>query len=333
VLEVGYVGSHGIHEEIPDHLNGAPFASAASPINCGYDGNASHCITTNAVSGFAGPADRSPYLGFLPTFTVAASTGSYKFNSLQATVRKSFSHGLTFQGAYTWSNALIASYVGNPVASLSDNVPVIEEYGLNPNYRPQRLVLNYSWELPFGHHEGIVEKLANGWTVSGVTTIQDGSPLTVTDSRGGSVFGSPVTSNAELSGTTAVLAPGSVQQKINAYFNTSAFSLVPNATSATVPGCTCAGTLFGNSGLGIARGPDQNDWDISLAKVTKVGGLREDASLQFRAEFFNAFNHPQFANPNNSTNGTVPFNSTTFGQISTMSVNPRFIQFGLKYLF
>jgi len=66
-----------------------------------------------------------------------------------------------------------------------------------------------------------------------------------------------------------------------------------------------------------------------LLKTTKVGGLREDATLQFRTEFFNAFNHPQFNNP-----AVVDVSkTTTFGQITTTSVNPRLIQFALKYVF
>ena len=67
---------------------------------------------------------------------------------------------------------------------------------------------------------------------------------------------------------------------------------------------------------------------MSLVKDTKVGGLREDATLQFRTEFFNVFNHPQFNNP-----AVVDFSKSTFGQITTASVNPRVIQLALKYIF
>jgi hypothetical protein len=67
---------------------------------------------------------------------------------------------------------------------------------------------------------------------------------------------------------------------------------------------------------------------MSLTKTTKVGGIREDATLQFRTEFFNTFNHPQFSNP-----AVVDVSKSTFGQITTTSVNPRLIQFALKYAF
>jgi hypothetical protein len=85
---------------------------------------------------------------------------------------------------------------------------------------------------------------------------------------------------------------------------------------------------YGNGGYGETLGPGQFNWDVALVKTTKVGGLREDATLQFRTEFFNAFNHAQFNVP-----VSVDVSSSTFGQITSTSVNPRLIQFALKYAF
>jgi hypothetical protein len=92
-----------------------------------------------------------------------------------------------------------------------------------------------------------------------------------------------------------------------------------------VPGTGGAG--WGNTGVGIILGPGQLNFDTSLSKLTKVGGLNEGATLQFRAEFFNLFNHPQFNNPANN------FALGNFGQITSTSVNPRLIQLALKYIF
>ncbi len=84
---------------------------------------------------------------------------------------------------------------------------------------------------------------------------------------------------------------------------------------------------YGNSGVGIIRGPGNNNWDMTLSKETKVGGLHEDATLTFRTEFFNVWNHAQYANPSTGV-GTA-----TYGQITSSVVAPRLIQFALKYQF
>jgi hypothetical protein len=88
------------------------------------------------------------------------------------------------------------------------------------------------------------------------------------------------------------------------------------------------GTNFGNSGLGVLLGPGQLNFDVSLVKNTRIGGIRENAVLQIRAEFFNAFNHAQFSNP-----GTTVSSPATLGVITSDTVNPRLIQFAMKYQF
>ncbi len=106
-----------------------------------------------------------------------------------------------------------------------------------------------------------------------------------------------------------------------------------NASLATTNSQSCPfptignGTGYGDTGRAAFRGPHQANFDMSLSKSTRVGGLNEVASLQFRVEFFNAFNHPQFATPGTSVG------SGSFGRIGATSVAPRLIQFGLKYTF
>jgi len=118
--------------------------------------------------------------------------------------------------------------------------------------------------------------------------------------------------------------PGSVKDRLNHYVNAAAFCSPP-IVSIGGPGTT--GTDFGNSGRGIMRGPGQNNFDVSIAKMTRVGGLSEQAELDFRAEFFNAFNHAQFGDPGEFLN--LP----SLGVINSTIVAPRLIQFGLKYVF
>jgi hypothetical protein len=336
VLDVGYAGSSGINLlDQPHTINAALLASPTDPING---------ITTNTVQN---ASLRVPYLGLSPSGLSGLQFNEISnYNSLQVTLHRTFK-GMTVQAAYTWSKAMIEGYGKAGDTNLATDLGA--QYGQAYFNRPQRLVVSYDWELPFGHPAGIAGKLVTGWAISGVTVAQDGLPLTITDGRAGTIYGvsgsgplgtgGPVTlAGSPGYGTvnvgTAQLCPGATNQSIltsgplesrlgtigtSGYFNTSQFCAPPVIGN---------GTGYGNSGVGIVLGPGQFNWDISLTKTTRVGGLREDAALQFRAEFFNAFNHAQFANP-----GTSLSTPTTFGVISFTSTNPRIVQFALKYSF
>jgi hypothetical protein len=322
-LEVGYVGSRGVHQYASRTLNEAQLVGNPLGTNIyNAPGIAAGLVTTNTV---ANAALRTPFLGYAPLGLSDSGTfADTKFNSLQATLRKRFSHGLQAQAAYTFSRAF------NSVFTLDD--PNYSVYGLNSAYHPQRLAISYLWNLPLGAHQGLLDKLTSGWSVSGVTVAQDGTPLTPTDTRGGTIYGfgpgAAVLSTAEYAagmGAANVASAGSVQQRLGGanggggWFNKAAFGTTPVIGN---------GTGYGDGGIGTVLGPGQFNWDMSLTKTTKVGGLREDATLQFRTEFFNTFNHPQFSNP-----AVVDVSKATFGTITSTSVNPRLIQFALKYLF
>ena len=237
---------------------------------------------------------------------MTAFDGIYNYNSLQATVSKQLSHGITFQASYTYSKNLttLAGYGAN--YNLPTNLG--QQYGPSTFNRPQRLAFNYSWDLPL-RANGIAGKLVSGWTISGLTVFQDGTPLTITDTRAGSIYGvsggsptnpgipgSNVVGRAQLCpGVTYndIATSGGVESRLGGssgggYFSTSAFCAPPTIGN---------GFDYGNSGVGIILGPGQMNWDFSVVKLTKVGGIHEDATLQFRAESFNAFNHAQFNNP------------------------------------
>ncbi|MGD0966079.1 MAG: carboxypeptidase-like regulatory domain-containing protein [Candidatus Acidiferrales bacterium] len=327
-LETGYVGSRGVHQEglpglVNQQLNEAQLVGNPLGTNTIVaPGIAAGLVTTNTV---ANASLRVPYLGFAPAGMLDfANDTDTKFNSLQVTLRKQLSHGLQAQAAYSFSRGVGTDWV-NSDANVS-------RYGPNPLYHPQRFTISYLWDLPTISHEGFLGKVANGWGVSGVTIAQDGTPLTITDTRGGTIFGfgpgTPISSTAEYcAGMGAANAPssGSLLERLGGvnggqgYINKSAFCTTPAIGN---------GTGYGDAGLGILLGPGQFNWDMSLIKTTKVGGIREDGTLQFRAEFFNAFNHPQFNNP-----GVVDVSKSNVGQITTASVNPRLIQFALKYAF
>ena len=340
VLEVGFVGSSGINQTDYNHnVNTAYLASPSNPING---------QTTNTTQNVA---LRVPYLGFQPAgLQVTAFDGIYNYNSLQATVRKNFSHGLNLQAAYTYSKNMtnLEGFSGNS----NNNSDMAQQYGEAYFNRPQRFVFNYSWNLPLGNHKGVLGVLANGWNLSGVTIIQAGTPLTFTDARLGSiygVFGPNSVSPTALGGTNfgafnygraqicpgvtygQILASGGIESRLGGASGGNFFtpgSFANSATGACAFPAIGNGTGYGNSGVGIVLGPPQANFDFSIAKSTRVGGIHENATLQFRGEFFNGFNHPQFNNP-----GTAVSTAPTFGVITSTSVNPRLIQFALKYVF
>jgi len=322
VLEAGYVGTRGTRLSESRNINLPLLASPSSPING---------ITTNTV---ANAALRVPYVGFSPTSLTRIETyGFAMYNSLQVTVKRQMSHGVQLQGAYTWGKTMTTVANGNGQNAVftggSGNInnpnDRSQRYGPAQFDRTNRFVFVYTWQLP-ELHQGyrMVRTASTGWAVSGVTTLQTGTPLQFTDSLGGSIYGFGSTSLAQFApgmGNGDILTQsGSTTSRLKRYFNTSAFS------SAALP-VIGNGTGFGNSRIGAVRGPGQANSDIALSKTTRVGGLSENATLDFRSEFFNAFNHPQYANPGTGV-GTA-----SFGIIGAASVAPRLIQFALKYVF
>ncbi len=315
ILEVGYVGSSGINLVDTYHeYNVAGLASASNPING---------ITTNTTQNIQA---RVQDLGYISGgLTGTAFDGRSNYNSLQVTVRKQFSHGFTMQAAYTWSKDL-GDLTAN-AANSGDPTNLAQQYGPVAFSRPQRLIINYAYDLPFGRHDGVAGYLLNGWNVSGVTTIQNGTPLTITDGSGGSIFGVSTSRAQMCPGATyaSVVTSGGVESRLGGasggpgYINASAFC------TADLPQIG-NGTGYGNAGIGILLGPGQFNFDVSAIKTTRIG---ERQTLQFRSEFFNFFNHPQFSNP-----GTLAVSTpASFGQITTTSAGPRVIQFALKYSF
>ncbi|MGA9632832.1 MAG: hypothetical protein WBQ63_15500, partial [Candidatus Acidiferrales bacterium] len=117
-------------------------------------------------------------------------------------------------------------------------------------------------------------------------------------------------------------------KNLNNYFNFAGFCTAPS-----VPFGDATATGFGDSGTGGVTGPGQFNWDISILKNTKI---TERVNMQFRTDFYNAFNHPQFADPGGAAFGSIGFinvASPTADEILHTNVNPRLIQFGLRFNF
>jgi hypothetical protein len=282
-------------------------------------------VTSNTVANIP---ERQPILGFPPDSMVQVeSSGSAWYNGLDVSLTKRFSNGLQFLASYTYSRTLDTAgasvnltAAGNAIITGNQNDPGAR-YGNTDYSRPHRFITSYVYQFP-GHENqaGLVGHLLGGWQTAGVLTIQAGQWISILDTNPNNVFGISE-DRADVVPGCARSTPGSVQSKLSNYFNASCF-----ATPAVI-GADGIGTGFGDSGVGIVRGPDQNNFDLAIIKNTRIGWPSEGLNLQFRAEMFNIFNHPQFSNPDNS------FSSPTFGQISSTSVNPRIVQFALKLNF
>ncbi len=330
VLEIGYVGSHGIHQAAQSRVGAQGQAGTITGLNIAplVGPDCASCqllgVTTNTL---ANVFLRVPELGITAQNPIFATLESYKYNSLQVTVRRQMTRGLQVQAAYTWSRAFITQPFGINVSPY-----LIHAYEPNNNYRPQRLVINYVWNLPFGHPKSALRHVVSDWALSGVTTVQSGLPMTITDT-GGSIFlgGQGALSTASMcAGKTYsdLLSSGSIQGRVaNGLLGGPGYF---TETSGKTNGILCAipsignGKGFGSMGGGAVLGPGQVNFDVSL---TKMFTIHESQKLQFRSEFFNLFNHAQFANP------SVASNQPTFGQITSTSVSPRVIQLALKYSF
>jgi len=337
VAEVAFVGSSGINVSNYNHnINPAGLVCAGVVATNCTPGNINGITTNTALNASA----RVKYLGFTPFgFQQNGFDGVYNYNSLQTTVRKNFSRGIGFQASYTWSKNL--SNVGFDAANLNLTTDMAQQYGATPYSRPHRFVFSYQYELPFKMNNAIAKRIVEGWSASGLTTFQSGNPLTLIDSRGGTVFGTPFAGRIEEGVGRAQMCPGmtyadiatagSVKDRLGRIGNASVTPFFNRAAFCAPPALGADGsTDFGNSGVGIVRGPHQANFDFSATKMMRFS---ESKSLQFRAEFFNIFNHAQFAMPTGVGGGNVIANNANFGIITGTSVNPRLVQFGLRFAF
>jgi hypothetical protein len=325
LLETGYVGSHTTHSPGSLEFNQALLASTQNPVNGTTMNTAANVI------------QRLPFAGIATGSLFSNTEFEANYNSLQSSITKRFAHGLQFLGSYTWSKILdeTSGSGGSDVFELwlltnNQNNPR-QAYGLTDFDRDQRAVVNFTWTTPkFNDLPTLAGHVLSGWEFSGIGVIQSGSPITVLDSNAGLVYGN-FENRAQSTGANPSTSGSLFSRVTNGYLNQSAFTIAPEAPNGSGPG----DTDFGDSGVGIVRGPGQHNMDIAVERVFPV---TESSSLRFRAELFNLTNTPQFANPNNNLDFTTgsagPANlNPSFGQIISTAANPRIIQFAAKYVF
>ena len=313
-LNVGYVGHHATNLVAPVEGN-QPLPGVGDP------------------STWAPLNSRRPLIEEQPLITNIATTWSAarsNYNALQTSVRQRPWHGLEFLASYTFGKVLTNNlgYYG------SGGVAAEGAYWQNA-YEPEwnygrafhdvrhNFVLAANYELPFGKGmkwgtdwSGITDAILGGWKLSAIYQVRTGFPITVVDGRGSSLqavrgnerpncIGNPVPSNQGM--TSDPNAPNdSKWLDINAF------------------GRAASGT-WGDCGIGVADAPGYTNTDLTLAKRFNVGAERY---VEFRAEAFNAFNHPNWAPPGRNI-GDI----NTFGIITGTVNAPRVIQFAMKFYF
>jgi Carboxypeptidase regulatory-like domain/TonB dependent receptor len=260
---------------------------------------------------------------------VDLSAGSSDSHQFQLTVDKRFSHGFNLRGAYTLAKTIDTQSGFRYTSSLfTDPFNFAFDRGLANFDVRHRVVISGIWELPFdrpfrGGH-GFVRKMTEGWQVSGIASFQSGTPFTIFSNDDQSHEGTGL-DRADLIGPIHKFNPRSLHS-----FDPSTANCLGQAVSngnfyfdPTAYNCIPPDFTFGNSGRNTIRGPGRNNFDLTIGRRFKLGEAR---SLEFRSEFFNAFNHAQFFNPDH-----FGF-SNTFGQI-TQARDPRIIQFALKFYY
>ncbi len=267
-----------------------------------------------------GPGDvqsRRPFPKFGP-FASIENRGNSGYNSMQVKVEKRASHGLYFLSSFTWSKTF------NDQPEICCNQPwpqnswnIAADRGLADFNQNLRWVLSYDYLLPFGKGHNllggsrIADLIAGGWHFGGIYSLASGFP-----------FSPEMGFDTSNTGTQGLLRPDQVlpngnlprgQRSPNLWFNPDAYAVPADFT-------------FGNAGRNTLIGPDTNDWDASLRKTFQV---REKQNLEFRAEFFNFLNHPNFAQPD-------PFITDgpgATGVVTAIAGANREVQLALKYNF
>lgn len=297
ILSVAYVGSHTEHTTIY-----YPYNVAVEPsINpCSETG----CLGTDTVLGGHG--------------NDLQGNGTSNYNAMQVNLVKPFFHGLAYTAAFTWSKNMAIANCGDFYQScIQDPYNLKGEYGPSALNVPLIFTLSTLYELPFGHGkqwatDGVGAAILGGWQLNLLLALRSGLPVNLTDNANG---GDQAQVGGGLQRADIVGGPnnGAVHQVGN-WFNGSAFALPALGT-------------YGNAGLNALRGPDFKDVDFG---VMRNFSFTERWKLQFRAEMFDLFNHPNYNNPN------LAFDGGSFNQITSTVGGPganRNIQFALKLMF
>jgi hypothetical protein len=246
--------------------------------------------------------------------------GNSIYHSLQTKVEKRFSHGHMFLLSYAWAKAIDDSdstqlSTTSGTGNLQDQRNLRAERSRSFQDVRHRLVLSYLYELPFGRGRAlftdaspVIDKIVGGWQINGIAFYQSGRAFTISSPSDHSNTGS---SNIRPNATGITPHLPSDQRSPQRFIDAAAFAIP-------------AGFAFGNTARNVGTGPSQTNFDVSVFKDFTLGG--EGRRLQFRAEFFNILNTPQFQIPSRT------FNTPQFGTITETINDNRDVQLALRLI-
>ncbi len=338
LLNVAYAGNHSVKLPLNFNANALPlqyYGTKGDQSQVAYltqvvPNPFAGVITTGALA--AATVQRQTLLRAFPQFASISEQylgqASAVYDALQVTLQKRLSHGLSMLAAYTWSrnigdaNNLTTGFLDVGTPGFQNDFNRRLERSVVATDIPHRLVLSSNYELPFGKGKAFgsdmkpwLNAVLGGWQVNGILTVQSGFPLQFSNS------GAPAFAGSRPSYTStdaATETSGSMESRLGGisgglgYLNAAAFRVPQSFEFGDVPRLTDR-----------IRTPGNRNVDFSLMKYFNI---TERARMQFRAEAFNALNHPIFSGPNTSVNGA------SFGIISSQANAPRNLQLALKLL-
>jgi Carboxypeptidase regulatory-like domain/TonB-dependent Receptor Plug Domain len=330
VLRVSYVGSHGYYgltSVDPNDIPAQVCATATCTAGGTTTGGTPATSTSTVVQGqqYIPVGTRpNPYLG-AGFFWYTEGNSSY--NALQIDATKRLSHGVTFRANYTFAknldmnSALTGAQGSNQSQMVLDRNDLPRDWGPSALDVKNQVSLSTTYDLPFGKGKrfgsglsGAAQKFVGGWQVNQITTLLSGLPFTPV--IGANRSGDGDTRNPDRPSLNPNFTGPVIIGSPNEWYNPNAFILPAVGT-------------YGNVGRGAFTGPGLADLDLSVMKNTTI---TERMKLQFRAEFFNILNHPNFASPNETVFSGTSFNASA-GLITTTATTSRQIQFALKLMF
>ncbi len=290
-----------------------------------YAGNVGHKLPALDISinqvrpELMGPGNaqaRRPFPQFNNVVTVRRMWGNSSYHGLNIKLEKRFSDGLNFLANYTWAKFIDdvpAQFEAGQTRDSTQNLyDRAAEKALSGNDVRHRFVWSSVYELPWGSgrkylNQGPLGKIAGGWNLGLIVTLQAGSPISLVTQVNGTNAFTPGPQRVDVLRDPAL--PES-QRTVDRYFDTEAVAAPAQFT-------------FGNAGRSILTGPGLTNFDISLLKNHPIG---ERFNVQFRAEAFNAFNHVNFNEPGRA------FGASNFGVVNSARAG-RIMQLGLKLSF